>query len=135
PPLKKVEWKLKLGAGLGHTGPRLSVHVNLPRQRSERGEVVLSRPRLDPGQAVTTADGPGHAHAQWAVAIVDAGLRHGVEEEAAHRDKAEQQRGDPWNQPRTHPPSDSALFRHQGECAVGGGHQLTREADSLRLVG
>jgi outer membrane protein assembly factor BamB len=32
PPRKKVEWKLKLGADLGHAGPRLSVQVNLPRQ-------------------------------------------------------------------------------------------------------
>src|SRR5262245_60369584 len=44
PPLKMVERKLELGAGLGHAGLRLSVHVNLPPQRGERIEVVLSRP-------------------------------------------------------------------------------------------
>src|SRR5262249_59202038 len=31
PPLEMVEWKLKIGADLGHAGPRLSVHVDLPR--------------------------------------------------------------------------------------------------------
>src|SRR5262249_49436988 len=45
PPLKMVEWKMQLGADLGHAGPRHSVHVDLPRQRSERGEVVLYWPR------------------------------------------------------------------------------------------
>ena len=73
------------GAGVRNAGLRLAVNVNLPRQRSQRGEIILVRPRLDPGQAITAADRAGRALAQRAVAIVDTDLRHGSEQEAAHR--------------------------------------------------
>jgi hypothetical protein len=83
-PREEVERKLKFGAGFGHAALRLSVHMGLPLQRSERSEVVLSRRGLDPRESIPASDGPGRAHAQRTVAIVDADLRHGLEQKAAH---------------------------------------------------
>jgi hypothetical protein len=54
-PCKKMEWKSKFGADISQAASQFSVHVNLPRQRSERGEVVFSRLNLDPGQAITAS--------------------------------------------------------------------------------
>ena len=57
-PCKPVEGQLQCGADVGQAASRLSVRVHLPRQRRERGEVVVSRLRLDPGPAITAPDGP-----------------------------------------------------------------------------
>src|SRR5262249_25725929 len=51
-PREAVEQKLKFDAGFGHPGSRFSVHVDLPFQRGERSEVVLSRLHLDPRQPI-----------------------------------------------------------------------------------
>ena len=134
-PFKKVEWKLKLGADFGQAASQFPIYMNLPRQRSERGEVVFSRLNLDPGQAITASDGPGRARAQWTVAIVDTDLRDGVKQEAAHRGQSEHKRGDQGNELSADSPGDNALLRHQCECAIGGVNQSPREADPLRLIG
>src|SRR5262245_327550 len=87
-PREAVEPKQKFDAGFGHAGPRFAVHVDLPVQRGERSEVVLSWLRLDPRQPIPTPDGPGRARAQRAVAIVDADLRQGPEHKATPRRKS-----------------------------------------------
>src|SRR5262245_58233246 len=76
-PRKLMEWKLKFGTRFSQADSRLSIDMNLPRQRSERGEVVLSRPCLDPREAIAASNGVGRALTQRAVAIVDADLRQG----------------------------------------------------------
>ena len=87
-PREAVERKPKFDAGFGHAGSHFSVHVDLPLQRGERREVVLSRLHLDPRQPIPTPDGPGRARAQRAVAIVDADLRQGLEHQATPRRKS-----------------------------------------------
>src|SRR5262245_23137334 len=94
PPFKNVEWQLKVGAGFGQAVPRLSVHVNLPCERGERGEVVLARPCPNPRQPITAIDGSGRTYAEWTAAIVHADLRHSAEHEAAHRGESKQRRSD-----------------------------------------
>ena len=71
------------GADFGQADARFPVHVGLPRQRGERGEVVFPRLGLDPGEAIPAPDGPGRTLAQRAVVIVDADLRHGALQGAA----------------------------------------------------
>ena len=61
-PGKKVEWQLKFGADFGQAAWWFAVDVDLPRQRGERAEVVFPRLGLDPGQAITAADGTGRTH-------------------------------------------------------------------------
>src|SRR5262245_1004928 len=66
-PRENVQWKLEFGADFGQALPRFAVHVNLPRQGSEQGEVVSYRLGLDPWQTIAAPDSAGLAHAQWAV--------------------------------------------------------------------
>ena len=51
-PREAVERKQKVDTGFGHAGSHFSVHVDLPFQRGERSEVVLSRHGLDPRQPI-----------------------------------------------------------------------------------
>jgi hypothetical protein len=53
---------------------RFSIDMDLPCQRIERGQIIVSLPDLDSRQAITAADGSGCAHAQRAVSIIDADL-------------------------------------------------------------
>lgn len=65
------------GLGARLAAPRLPVDVSLPRQGTERREIVFPRSGFDEGQAIPSLDPPGPARAQRAVAIADAGLRCG----------------------------------------------------------
>src|SRR5919108_361698 len=98
-----VEWKLNFGAKPSQAASGFSIYVPLPRQRSERDKVVVSRLGLHPGQAIAAPDPAGRTHTQWAVAIVDADLRQDPEQEAAHWRWSVHQRGDQGNEP-AHPP-------------------------------
>ena len=69
-----MEWKLELGADLSHAALRLSIQVNLPRQRRERIMVVFRRFDLNPRQAIAALHASGRADAQRAVTIVDTDL-------------------------------------------------------------
>src|SRR5438105_3205158 len=110
-----MEGKVIFGADVDQAAARFSVDVNLPGERREGDEVILYRPYLNPRQAITAPDGPSRTRAQWAVAIVDADLRHRVEEKASHRRQPEEQRRDQGHELGAHPPGDWALLRYQDE--------------------
>jgi len=83
-PGKDVQRQVSLRAPVRERTAGFAVNMDLPIRAGERRKIVGAVER-HPGQAVAALHASGRAAAQRAAAVIDHGLRHRTEREAARR--------------------------------------------------